>query len=250
MALAWPPIFGGGVGAEVLDDDLGLLGQVRWVERHEPGDGPPGLGSLVGGVVGDGLLDPPVGLVGRVVGEHVEDEALLDGLAHGVEVERLESAGLLVPGAEHLQGPGLGGGGEGEEREVGLLAPSADGLGQGLLDRVDGLGDEPGVLGLGDGQLLLVGRAEGQPQVLGGLAGLGGVGLVDDDGVAAVGQLADLVEDEGELLEGGDDDARLLPGQRLGELSWSPCRSSRRRRGRARTGRWSLGAGGRAPPGR
>ena len=92
MALACPPIFGGGVGAEVLDDDLGLLGQVGRVERHEPGDGPAGLGCLVGGVVGDGLLDAPVGLVGRVVGQHVEDEALLDGLAHGVEVEGLEAA--------------------------------------------------------------------------------------------------------------------------------------------------------------
>ena len=33
---------------------------------------------------------PEVGVVGRVVGEHVEDEALLDGLAHRVQVERLE----------------------------------------------------------------------------------------------------------------------------------------------------------------
>ncbi len=183
--------------SEVLDDDLGLLGQVGGVEGHEPGDGPPGLGGLVGGVVGDGLLDPPVGLVGRVVGQHVEDEALLDGLAHGVEVERLERPGLGVPGAEHLQGPGLRGGGEGEEREVRLLAPGADGLRQGLFDRVDGFGDEPGVLGLGGGQFLLLGRTEDQSEVLGCLAGLGGVGLVHDHGVAAGRKLADLVETKG-----------------------------------------------------
>ena len=44
------------------------------------------------------------------------------------------------------------------------------------------------------------------------------MGLVDDDGVAAVGQLPDLVEDEGELLQRRDDDAGLLPRQGLGQL--------------------------------
>jgi hypothetical protein len=42
--------------------------------------------------------------------------------------------------------------------------------------------------------------------------------LVDDDRVAALGHARDLVDDEGELLEGRDDDARLLTHERGGEL--------------------------------
>ncbi len=36
-----------GVGAEMLDDDLGLLRQVVGVQGHEPGDRPPGLTRVV-----------------------------------------------------------------------------------------------------------------------------------------------------------------------------------------------------------
>ncbi|MDQ3462613.1 MAG: hypothetical protein M3471_06245, partial [Actinomycetota bacterium] len=57
------------------------------------------------------------------MGQHVEDEALLDGLAHGVQVERLVAVGDRVVAAEQLERAGLGGGGEGEERQVRLLAP-------------------------------------------------------------------------------------------------------------------------------
>jgi len=58
-----------GVLAEVLDDDLGLLGEVVGMEGDEAGDGPPGLADVVLGVVGDRLADLPVRRVGRVVGE-------------------------------------------------------------------------------------------------------------------------------------------------------------------------------------
>jgi hypothetical protein len=44
------------------------------------------------------------------------------------------------------------------------------------------------------------------------------VSLVDDHRVPAFGQVADLVQDERELLQRGDDDPGLFPGQGLGEL--------------------------------
>ena len=61
--------------------------------------------------------------------------------------------------------------------------------------------------------------AEGELQVLCRLPGLRGVRLVHDHRVATLGELGDLVEDEGELLERGDDHPRLLPGERLCKLS-------------------------------
>ena len=61
-------------------------------------------------------------------------------------------------------------------------------------------------------------RAEGGLEVLGGLAGLGGVGLVDDDREAALPEVGDLVEDERELLERRDDDPALLAGEGRREL--------------------------------
>ena len=115
--------------AEVLDHDLGLLGDVVRMQAHEPRQGPGRLALVHLGIVLDGLDQPVVGLVGRVVLEHVEDEALLDGLAHGVEVEGLGLAVGPRP-AEDLQRLVLGRGREGEEADVGLPAP----LGHGLED--------------------------------------------------------------------------------------------------------------------
>ena len=118
---------GGGVLTEVFDDDLGLLRQVRRVQRHEPGDRRFRPRLVMLGVVGDRLLDLPVRLVRRVVLQHVEDEPLLDRLAHRVQVERHEpltlSSRLLA--AEDLQGLGLRCRREREERDVRL--PTATG---------------------------------------------------------------------------------------------------------------------------
>ena len=44
------------------------------------------------------------------------------------------------------------------------------------------------------------------------------MGLVDDDGVAAVLELLDVAHHERELLDGGDDDPGPLTGERLGKL--------------------------------
>ena len=74
---------------EMLDDDLDLLGDVVRVQPN------PAHDLLHGGAAFDFLIVPllavvgqPEGqLVGRVVPQHVEDEPLLDGLPHGIDVE-------------------------------------------------------------------------------------------------------------------------------------------------------------------
>ncbi len=201
----------GHVGHEVLDHDLGLLGQVVLVQGDEAGDGPPGLGRLVGGVLADGLLQLEEGLVGGVGGQHVVDEPLLDGLAHRVKVERLVATGVRVVATEQLQGLGLGRGREGEEAHVLLAPPGRHRLGQRLLHVVR---RQLGGVVVG----ARLGCPEHSAQFLGGVAGLGGVGLVDDHGVAPGGQRLDVVEHPRELLQRGDDHPGLLAGQRRRQL--------------------------------
>lgn len=92
--------FVGDMGAEVLDDDLGLLRQVVFMQPDEAGDRSSCRRRLILRVVVDGLLDPPVHVVGDVVLEHVTDESLGDRLAHRVEVEWFEPGGLDVLRAE------------------------------------------------------------------------------------------------------------------------------------------------------
>jgi hypothetical protein len=45
---------------------------------------------VVAGVILDFFQQPPVGRVGAVIRQHIEDEPFLDRLAHTVEMERLE----------------------------------------------------------------------------------------------------------------------------------------------------------------
>ena len=80
------------------------------------------------GVVDDLLFDSPVGLVGRVVPEDVEDEPLLDGLPHRIEVKRDEPVAVRGgrPFAEEFEGLGLRSGREREEGDVVLLSASGD----------------------------------------------------------------------------------------------------------------------------
>ena len=134
MALALPATLAGDVGAEVLDDDVGLLGQVVLVEGDVLRDRLAGLRGLVARVVLERLLQVPVGVVGGVGGQDVVDEPLADGLAHRVQVERLVPVDGGVVAAEQLEGLALGGGGEGEERQVRLPAPGGHRLGEGLVD--------------------------------------------------------------------------------------------------------------------
>jgi len=199
------------VGAEVLDHHLGLLGDVVGVQAHVAGERLGGLLFLDLGVVLGRLDEAVVGPVGGVVGEHVEDEALLDSLAHAVEVE---GHGLTVGAgaAEDLERLVLGRRRETEEGEVLLLAAGGHGLDDLFFVVMKAI--SRGLLGglLGD-----VDAGEHVLRLLGALAALRAVRLVDDHRVAALRQLADLLGDEGELLQRRDDDRRAGL-ERLGEL--------------------------------
>ena len=72
----------GGVLTKVFDDDLGLLGKVRRVERHKSSNGSLSASPIVLGVVLDCFLDLPKSLVRGVVGEDIKDESLVNGLTH------------------------------------------------------------------------------------------------------------------------------------------------------------------------
>ena len=101
------------MGAEVVDDDLGALGEVVLVERNEAGDRGAGARLVERRVVSDRLVDLEVRVVGDVVLQDVVDELLLDGLAHRVVVERLVLAGVGVAPAEQLERASLRRGGDG-----------------------------------------------------------------------------------------------------------------------------------------
>ena len=103
-----------GDGVEVLHHHFRLLRDVVRVQPHETSQGAGGLLPLHVRIVRTRLEQPVVGGIRRVVIQHVEDEALLDRLAHGVPV------GGLAAAPEDLQGLVLRGRGEGEEAQVRL----------------------------------------------------------------------------------------------------------------------------------
>ena len=202
----------GDLRGEVLHADGDLLADGVRVQLDERLEQVLRLALVVARVVLDLLQQAPVGLVGRVAREHVEDEPLLDRLAHGVAVEGLELPVGAFP-AEELQGLGLRGGREGERREVRLPPAAADLLDDPVLDLLlRGFGARFLPLGL-----LQAPRREHRLEALRALAGLRRMRLVDDHGEALAGKLADLLGDDGELLQRGDDD-RAPRFQGLAEL--------------------------------
>ena len=134
----------------------------------------------------------------RVGPQHVQDEAFLDGLLHGVAVERavLPLPARVVRLAEDLQCLVLGRGREGEIARVREELPR----------RHDAV--YPVLWGL----VLFLGTRCGERQADRGrsLAALARMRLVDEDGEASAPRLVpDRIEDERELLDRRDDD--LLP---------------------------------------
>ena len=202
----------------MVDDDLGLRVDGVLVVLDVLTElflGPLGIELWV---VVDALDHVEIPVHRRVVAEHVHDEALLDGLLHrvGMEGQVLDRAICLLFGRypENLQGLVLR-----RRREC-----EVRGVGQELLCL-----DDPVDLVL-EGVIVLVvvflgSSAEGLGHGARGLSSLAGMGLVDDDGETAVLMvLADVVQDERELLDGGDDDflALLDEPRRSPELSACP----------------------------
>ena len=186
---------------EMVDHDLGLEADGVLVTLDVAAQLPPGALGVELRVLLHVLDQPVVAVHGGVVLQHVHDEALLDSLLHRVAVEGAMgdlAMGLGIGVPEELQGPVLGGRGESE----------VAGVGQELL-RLHYLVDP--VLG---GVVLLFNAVlpESHGDGRRGAPSLAGMGFVDDDGeAAAVLPAPDLVQDERELLDGGDDDllARL-----------------------------------------
>jgi len=203
--------FPGDVATEVFDDHLDLPFDGGRVQRGITGDTGPGLASAKLRIVLDGLFEPVIGLIGRVVPEHVQNEAFLDCLTHGIEVEGVGFAvGTGV--AEAFQCDVAGCCGEGEEGDVLLRSPR---LLEGQNDILDMLGIGGGTGGgIGGGTGCLAGQRAAHG--LCRLARLRGMGLVDNDREVPVGLARDGGEVFGaELLDRRDDDPRALKDRRF-----------------------------------
>src|SRR5690606_38986273 len=87
---------------EVLDDDLELLPDHQRVRADEAAERLARLGLVELRVLVDLLDEPQEVRVRRVPLEYVEDEALLDGLAHRVEMEGVGLT-VLADAAEEVQ---------------------------------------------------------------------------------------------------------------------------------------------------
>ena len=136
-------------------------------------------------------MDFVIAFVRRVVGQHVEDEALFDGLLHAVKVKRFEATVRLVL-SELLKRGRLG---RSRERQIRRVAAHLAGLHR----------CEDAVL-----RIVLVrvniARAHRAVHVVMRLAALAAVRLVDDHGEPFVAQVRYTVDDEGELLDRRDND--------------------------------------------
>jgi hypothetical protein len=86
----------------------------------------------------DGLADLVVAAIGGVVGHHIEDEPLLNGLLHRIEVKWLEGA-IRLQLAEFLQRGTIWCGGKGEIGGVATHLARAHGL------QAQVLGVDPGI---------------------------------------------------------------------------------------------------------
>ena len=195
---------------EVIDHDLGLLSDRVVVRLHVVPQFLRRSLRIELGIILDGLHQPVVALDRRVIGQHVQDEPLLDCLLHRVAVERAmldlacragaarqRRVALGIGFAEHLQRLVLRRGRESEVAGVRQHLP-------GLHDPVD---------------LVLVALLFFRSAVLGQCdvhlrrraAALAGMRLVNHDGeLASPVLVADLVQDEGELLDRGDNDLLAL----------------------------------------
>ena len=108
-------------GQEGFHNDLRLLRNVIGVQLLKPADDLCRAAGRNLGIIRDGLGNFEAGMVGHVVLQHIHDEAFLNGLLHGIDMERIE-ASVHILGAEHFQRLRLGRGGKGKKAQVLVLA--------------------------------------------------------------------------------------------------------------------------------
>ena len=204
-----------GLLQEVVEHDAGLLLDGVRGQIHIGGEQADGFLLFVFVVGGDGLDQLEVTLEGGVILEHVQNEVLFDGLAHGIDVMGDELP-VRVLVTEQLKRLVLGRGGEGKIGDVTLPPAGVDLPDDLVFQIVARLVFDFGLLQI-DGESLL--------EMFGGLSRLAGVGFVDDDGEALAFELGHAGRDDRELLQGGDDDgfAGLQARPAIGP---SLCRSS------------------------
>ncbi len=201
--LASKLFFGDDRVVEVIDHDFGLLMDCMVVAPDIIAELLVGSTHVELGVLLDFLRQPAITVHRRVVFQHVHDEALLDGLFHGVTVEGAERT-IGLAHAEEFEGLVLGSGGEGEVAGVGKHLPR--------------LHDADDFVFGGLFLLFLAMFGEGHLHFGRGASALAGVRFVNNDGELLSAVLtADFVEDEGEGLNGGNDDL-LAVTEKLGEL--------------------------------
>ena len=200
---------------KMFDDDTGLDADGNAVAFYKTAKSFLSALLVEERIVFNGLHQLVKAVIRGVVGQHIEDESLLNGLFHRVDVERavFDFVPLQIRSSENLQRFVFRRGGEGEIAGVGEHFPPLDDL----VDLVLG------------GLLFLVfgggGLREREVHLGGGASALAGMGLVDDDGeFSGAVVVADVVQNEGKLEYRGDDNL-LLMLQRLPQVAGvlRPC---------------------------
>ena len=190
----------------------------------------PCAASTSGSLRGCGVGEPVVGVVGGVVGQHVEDEALLDRLPHRVQCGTARTVAVRPVDAapNSLQRLGLRGRGEREERQVRAACPRSRRAGE---QRVVGSARSSPRPARPRQRPQRRVTASPPPRTFFSschrLAGGRGVRLVDDHREPAARHRARAVLGDctRELLQRGDDDPGRVARQRGLAAGWSSRRS-------------------------
>ena len=111
--------------AEMFNDNLYTLCNVRLVQFHKPRNLPLCISSLASRIFFNLLVQLIKGIISGIVLKHIKDKALLNGLFHRIDMKRL-TLPFGVQSTEQLNRCGLGGGGESEHGNIRLFAVSAD----------------------------------------------------------------------------------------------------------------------------
>ena len=109
----------------MLHNDLYSLGNVRFMQLHKTGDLTLCIDCFATWVFFDFLIDLVKGVVSRIVLKDIENKAFLNGLFHGIDMERFTLT-FCVQTTEQLDGCRLWCRCKSKHRYIRLFAVSAD----------------------------------------------------------------------------------------------------------------------------